>query len=74
MSLSYAAKQNIAFSALESFLGSRDNLFSTAEFVAENIIEVEIGFSGEDVNPGLFIELVSLLTFVISLKLSELSQ
>lgn len=74
MSLSASAKSNIAFAAMKSYFSDVCNLQEVAVLVSSTVIEQEIGFSGEDISPELFTELVSQLTDAIYEKLNELSQ
>jgi hypothetical protein len=74
MSLSFAAKQNIALGAMKSCLSDRHKLREMATACSVAIIEQEIGFSGEDIAPDLFTDLVSHLFDSIYEKLDELSQ
>jgi hypothetical protein len=73
VSLSLSAKKNIAEAALASYFSEYDNLEQATSFLSSFIIEQEIGFSGSDVAPDLFTELVAQITDTIYEKLSELA-
>lgn len=59
MSLSSAAKHNIAVGAMVNYVADRTNLTEAATLLATSIIEREIGFASEDLSPELFTELVA---------------
>jgi hypothetical protein len=73
VSLSLSAKKNIAEAALASYFSEYENLERATSFLSSFIIEQEIGFSGSDVAPDLFTELVAQITDTIYEKLSELA-
>jgi hypothetical protein len=74
MSLSFAAKQNIATAAMKSYFSDKSNVDEAALLIASTVIEQEIGFADTDIAPDLFTDLVSHLLDTIYVKLDELSQ
>lgn len=72
MSLSNSAVKNIAQAALYDYIDDLSNVEELTSFICKMVIEQEIGFSGDDITPPLFTELVSQLNDTVYNKLLEL--